>query len=161
MFEFELAGETDVWRPMIVRMTDNFAYSETVPNGQTHRVRWWTRTSSGRVSAKATPVDIEAVADTIAPGPPTGVNATGGSGEATIDWTTSNSANYFATLIYRNTVDDINTASIIANIYGGANSVETYLDDSLAADDYYYWLIAINGSNIPSTPVATGITVVT
>jgi len=161
IFEFELSGETGVWRPMIVRMSDQFAYSDVVPNGQTHRVRWWTRTSSGRVSAKATPVDILAVADTVAPDPPTGVSSTGGVSEATIDWTTPNSANYFATLIYRNTVDDVNTASLIFTDYGAPNTIETYLDDSLVADDYYYWLVAINGSNVPSTPVATGLTVVT
>lgn len=162
MFEFELSGETDVWRPMIVRMTDTFAYSDVVPNGQTHRVRWWTRTSSGRVTVKSTPVSILAIADTIAPGVPTDVSSTGGSGEAVIDWKTPNSSNYFATLIYRNTIDDFETASLVDNpVYGSPNTVETYTDDSLSADDYYYWLVSINGSNVPSTPVATGLTVVT
>ena len=162
LFEFELSGETGVWRPMIVRMTDKFAYSDVVPNGQTHRVRWWTRTSSGRVSTKSTPVSVLAIADIVAPDVPITVSSTGGVGEATIDWTTSNSSNYFATLIYRNTVDDFGTASLVGDpIYSGPNIVKSYVDTGLSADDYYYWLVAINGSNIPSTPVATGSTTVT
>jgi hypothetical protein len=161
IFEFELSGETDIWRPMTVRMDDNFAYSEAVPNGQTHRVRYWTRTISGRVSEKSTPVEILAVADTVAPDAPTNVSSTGGTGEATINWKTPNNSNYYATVIYRNTVNDINTSTIVDVVYGAANTSENYLDDSLSADDYYYWVVAINGSNIPSTPVATGLTTVT
>ena len=91
-------------------------------------------------------------------------SATGGSGQVTINWTTPNSANFNRTVIKRNTVDNEAGATAITNspFYGVANATYEIVDSGLAADDYYYWLYAQNGSGIDDgSGVASGAITVT
>src|SRR5690606_34518718 len=53
-FYVQFEGETN-WRPMVVRMEDEIAYSDTVPSGQTHKVRWRTVTTGGKATAYIDP----------------------------------------------------------------------------------------------------------
>lgn len=156
-FEYQLQGESE-WRPMVVRMDDQLTYSDTVPNGQTHKVRWRTVSSSGRATDwVAPPTNVNAVADTTPPGPVTGVSAVGGAGIVDIEWTSPNSGNYLATAIYRNTTNDFGTAVFVPPLeYGAANSADEWQDSGLSAGTYYYWLVAVNGSMVPATEVPTG-----
>ena len=80
----------------------------------------------------------------------------GGSGEVDLTWTTPNNGNFSRTLIRRHTADVEGSATLIATIYGPASTATAYTDDSLAADDYYYWITAANASGVESTSVATG-----
>lgn len=160
-FYYQLSGET-TWRPMLVRMDDRFAYSDTVPNGLTHKVRWRTVTSSGRATSYVDPVvSITAIADTTAPGVVTGLSAIGGSGVIDFAWTNPNSANFLAVRIYLNSTNDFGTSTLIAVEYGAPNSADAIQEAGLSAGTYYSWVEAINGSGIASTAVATGSITVT
>src|SRR5690606_30284761 len=73
-FYVQFQGETN-WRPMVVVMDDQIAYSDTVPSGQTHKVRWRTVTTGGKATAYTDPpVEVEAVADTSPTGLVSGVS---------------------------------------------------------------------------------------
>lgn len=159
-FQYRLQDET-IWRDMTVQMDDLLAYSGVVPNSETHSVRWRTRTSAGRVSAYSDIVEVEAVADTTAPGPVTGVSGTGGAGTIDYGWTAPNSANYLATRIYRSATDDIGTAALEAVEYGAPNASDTFQETGVAAGTWYAWLVAINGSGVAAAEVATGAITVT
>lgn len=160
-FYYQLNGET-TWRPMIVRMDDQIAYSDTVPNEVVHKVRWRTVTSSGRATAYVDPVvEVTAVADATAPDPVTGVSATGGAGVIDFDWTNPNSANFFAARVYLHTANDFGAATLIAVEYGAPNSTDTFQETGLSAGTYYAWLEAINGSGVASTETAAGSITVT
>lgn len=159
-FEYQVQAESD-WRPMVVRMDDQLTYSDTVPNGQTHKVRWRAVASSGRATDWLDPPqDVLAVADTTPPGPVVGVNATGGTGSAEIEWTAPNSGNYYATRIYGSTTDDFSTAVLVGVEFGAPNAVDEIEITGLAAGTYYFWLVAVNGSGIAAAEVATGAVVV-
>lgn len=159
-FQYQLQSETE-WRPMVVRMEDQLTYSDTVPNGQTHKVRWRTVASSGRVSAwNDPPQDIVAVADTTPPGPVVGVNATGGAGVVNLEWNAPNSSNFYATRIYGGTADDFASSVLLAVEFGAPNAFDQIEITGLSAGDYYFWLVAINGSGIPASEVPTGVVTV-
>lgn len=155
-FEYQLQGQSD-WRPMVVRMDDVLTYSDTVPNGQTHAVRWRTVASSGRATEWLDPPQsVLAVADTTPPGPVVGVSATGGAGTIDLEWTAPNSGNYYATRIYGGTTNNFGSALLLAVEYGAPNSFDEIEITGLSAGTYYLWLVAINGSGIPATEVPTG-----
>lgn len=146
-----------------------------VPFGQTHQnivglldnihydvqVRAMTNSGKGSNWAPSTPITVLARVDPNPPGVPTGVNAIGGSGEVELTWKAPNSGNYFATQIFRNTVDDINTSSMVVTEYGSPNVNDDWTDTGLSAGTYYYWLVAINQSGVRSGAVPTGPVTVT
>lgn len=104
---------------------------------------------------------LTATADPVAPGVVTAVSVTPGAGEAEFNWTSPNSANYFACRIYISTVDDIGTATLAATEYGPPSAVDLRTVTSLAAGTYYGWLRSINASGVAASAVATGSFVVT
>lgn len=160
-FYYRIQGDT-IWRPMVVRMEDQIAYSDTVPNGQTHSVRWRTVTSSARATAYIDPiVSIEAVADTTPPGAVSGVSATGGAGSIEFEWTNPNSGNFLAARIYLHTANDFGAATLIHVEYGAPNVADSYEHTGLTAGTYYGFVESINGSAVASSPVATGSITVT
>jgi len=160
-FYYQLEGESN-WRPMVVRMDDQIAYSDTVPNGTSPDVRYRTVTSSGRATGYVDPVvTVNAVADTTAPEDVIALSATGGSGVIDFEWTNPNSANFFAARVYLHTADDFGAASLIAVEYGAANSADTFQETGLSAGTYYGWVEAINGSGVASDEAATGAITVT
>lgn len=155
-FEYQLQGESE-WRPMVVRMDDHLTYSDTVPNGQTHKVRWRTVASSGRATGWLDPPqNIVAIADTTPPGSVVGVSATGGTGSVEIEWASPNSGNYYATRIYGATTNDFGSAVLIAVEFGAPNTFDQIEITGLGAGTYYFFLVAINGSGIAATEVPTG-----
>lgn len=122
------------------------------------RLRPWAGVSSGDWTAY---VLRTAVADPVAPGIATGVSGTGGSGQATINWTAPNSANYAAARIYRHTAAVFGSATLIATEYGPANTADSYVNTGLAAGTYYYWVVAANASGVGATEQPTGAVTVT
>ena len=118
---------------------------------------------SGQTSAwsPTTPISLLAKIDAVAPGDVTGVSGTGGAGIADIDWTAPSSANYVGARIYRHTASDFGASALVRTEYGAPSAADTWQDTALAADDYYYWVVAINGSGVEATAVATGAVTVT
>lgn len=122
------------------------------------RLRAW----SNGASSDWTAYEIRtATADPVAPGPVTGASLTGGAGQVTFDWTAPNSANYFASRLYLNTVNDFATATLVATEYGAAAANDARTVTGLSAGTYYGFIVAINASGVAATEVATGSAVVT
>ncbi len=98
--------------------------------------------------------------DSVATDPVTDVVATPGAGLVDLAWTLPASANVAGARIYRNAVDDFATSTREATVYGGPSAAQTYTA-TLPAATYYVWVVAINGSGIEATEVATGAVAIT
>jgi hypothetical protein len=122
------------------------------------RARNW---SAGVPSDWTSYVTRTATADPVAPGVATGVTGTGGVGEFTFNWMAPNSANYLASRLYLNTVNDFGTATIVATEYGSPNASDIRVVSGLTAGTYYGWVEAINKSGVGAAEVATGSKIVT
>jgi hypothetical protein len=70
---------------------------------------------------------------------PTGLTATGGTGEVDIEWSYSTDPVEFH--LYRNTIDDFASAAEIMVVDNDEGQPRTYTD-TVAAGTYYYWLTA-------------------
>lgn len=133
-----------------------------VPNDKLLQVEVTFIGSDGTESKPTTPLrEILATVDAVAPGVVTMGTRTGGAGTATINWTTPNSSNYVAANIYRNTVNNEGTASLVRTEFGGPSAGDGWVNTGLAAGTYYYWLKSRNGSGVESASVATGAIIVT
>ncbi|PKA40457.1 hypothetical protein CWR43_28185 [Rhizobium sullae] len=107
-------------------------------------------------------INLTATADPVPPGPVTGVSADVSTpGEVEFGWTAPNSANYYACRIYVGTINDINSATLMATEYGPPSATDLRVVTSLDAGPYYGWLRSINPSGVPGTAVATGLFTVT
>lgn len=107
---------------------------------------------------------ITITTDTTAPADVTLNAATGGSGQVTLNWDTPNAANFNRTVIKRGTTNVEGDATEIgaSPVYGTPNTTYEIVDSGLAADDYYYWLYAQNGSGVDDgSGVASGSVTVT
>lgn len=126
--------------------------------GYRFRSRTW---SGGTSSAWTNYIILTVTADPNPPDVVHTVSATGGVGEIDIDWIAPNSANYVATRIYLNSADDFGTATLVATEFGAPSATDGRVVIGLAAGTYYGWLVAINGSGVEASPVATGAVTVT
>lgn len=123
-----------------------------LPDGKEYRFRL--RAWSGGASSDWTDYVVRTIsADTSAPGQPTGFSSSKAGSAVTLNWTNPNSANFFKANVYRATVNNFASASVIATIYGGINVARSYLDAGLANGTYYYWVRAFNASDVGSTQV--------
>ena len=93
--------------------------------------------------------------DTVITGPVTDVVATPGTGTVEIAFTLPSDANVAGARVYQNTVDDFGTATRVDTVYGAASAALTS-DLVLPAGSYFFWVVAINGSGLEATEVATG-----
>lgn len=159
----DTGGGAGDWFEITVPQGQAYAITPPLSDGVSYDVQARAQRQSGAVSAWApvTPIAVTAVVDAVAPGVVTGASATGGAGVVDVGWTAPNSANYVAARVYRNTANDFGTSTLVRTEYGAASSVGAWQDTGLAADDYYYWIAAINGSGVAATEVATGVVTVT
>lgn len=156
-------GSPGGWFELSVPQGQTFQFVPSLIDGESYDVQVRARSQGGRASdwTPSTPIAVTVVADNTAPDSVSGVSATGGSGTVDLDWTAPNSPNYAGTRIYRNTVDAFGSATLIETEYGAPDTADSFQDSGLAADDYYYWLVAINASGVQATEVATGAVTVT
>lgn len=117
------------------------------------RARAWA--PAGRASPWTSYINRTATADPTAPPPPLDVAATGGVGEVEIDWRTPNSTHFASTEIWRNSVDDFDSATLVDVIYSGPSQTRSYVD-TVAAGTWFYWLTSVNASGIESAEEPTG-----
>jgi hypothetical protein len=160
---YRVSGSLEPWTSLSVPVNQYHQDIVGLLDGETYDVQVRAMTSTGRASVWTpnTPIAVTAVVDSVPSGPVTGVNATGGTGAATLEWVAPNSANYFAARIYRNTTNSFGTATAIATAYGAPNSADEYAASGLAAGTYYFWIVSLNVSGVEGTPVATGAVTVT
>lgn len=152
-----------------------FTTREIVPEGETtiesgvleegveYQFRARYVTGAGATPGEWTdPILITPVADTDRPDAVTNVYASGGVGQATVNWRAPNNANYIAANIYRHTANDFGASSLVRTEYGPANFNQSWTDTGLSAGTYYYWIKARNASGLESlSAVATGAVAVT
>lgn len=107
----------------------------------------------GRLSDWSATETVSTSTAALAPASPTELSAIGGVGvgEADITWRNPSSANLSYVKLFRNTLDDFDTATDISGeLVGGLGQVMSVTDDSLAPDDYWYWVVAYNAADIAS-----------
>tara|TARA_R110000751_G_scaffold146094_9_gene250026 strand:+ start:25852 stop:27912 length:2061 start_codon:yes stop_codon:yes gene_type:complete len=153
--EYKLGSSSD-WAALSVSEGAEITQTPALSDGVEYDFRVRHVTLTLRASEWSTTISVTPTADETAPDAVSSVGAVGGSGEVDLTWTTPNNGNFSRTLIRRHTADVEGSATLIATIYGPASTATAYTDDSLAADDYYYWITAANASGVESTSVATG-----
>ena len=122
------------------------------------RSRTW---SAGARSDWTGYVTLTATADPVAPDDVTLVTGTGGAGQVEIEWTAPNSANYVGARIYLSATNDFGTATLEATEYGAPNATDSRTITGQSAGTVYGWVVAINGSGVEASHVATGAMTVT
>jgi hypothetical protein len=126
------------------------ALAENVSDGTEYdiRVRWRAPDTDWSTITSET-----AVADPDAPGSVTDVTAVTDSrpGTVVIGWYPPNSDRYAGVKVRGSTTDDIDTAGLLATIAGAPSAAfQVATITGLAADTWYFWVSAINGSGVES-----------
>lgn len=121
------------------------------------------RTSGAGVSdwAPATPIEIDAVINPVAPAALSAFAAVENAGNVDITWTAPNDENYFATRIYRGIINSFSAASVIHTDYGISTSGQSYTDVGPLPNTYYYWGEPINASGVPAAASGPAIVIIT
>jgi len=148
------------WTPIAVSDGAVSAESFLLADGEDYEFQVRYRSlSAGNWSSS---VVLTAVADPTAPGVISALIVTNDdvNNEVDMSWQSPNSANFAATNIYRNTINNEGTATLIRTEYGAANFPFTYTDNS-GTGSFYYWFRARNYSGVESASVASGLITVT
>jgi hypothetical protein len=162
--EIEYKATADsVWLSIPVTIAGTEAQSPTLTDGVEYEFRARYVSINQKAGDYITPVTKTVTADAVAPSVVTGVSATGGSGQVTLDWTAPNSVNFERVVIRRFTADTEGSSVEISGspVYGSPSLAGQYVETGLAADDYWYWIYATNGSGVEASGVATGSVTVT
>ena len=152
--EYRLAGDP-TWLNMSITDGQGFAQSTVVTADAAYEVRARTRSPGGVYSDYSATVNVTATADTTVPASVTDVVATGGDDDVEFSGTHSVTSNSIGVRIYRNTVSNFGTASLVHTEYGSPG-VEFAVTRTETAGTRYFWLVAINGGGDEATEVATG-----
>ena len=151
-FRFRLAEQpSGIPEQMTVDMDRRIAYSAIVSDGATYDVSWQTITAGGRATEWTAPVEVVAIANATPPDDLITVSVGAIGGAALIDWTTSNDVNQAFVAVLRGDVYE--TAELVDVIVAPANTSGS-LTETIAAGDYTYWAVPLNGSRVPGN--ATG-----
>ena len=148
--EYGVVGETATVTQIVADGSDDLDTSY-LADGKEYEFRMRARSPGGSAGDWTEYITLTAIADPTAPGSPTDFDMVGGVGEAVGSWGNPNSENLISVRLYRNSVDDFSTASMVGAIYNGATS---FTDSPVAAGDHFYWVVAANGSGIESAELA-------
>lgn len=149
------------WLPIAVQDGSLEAESFALSDGEQYEFQIRHSSLTNSKSDWTGSITVTPTADITPPGPITALSATGGSGQVSLAWANPNSSNFHAVNVYRNTVNDINTATLVHTEFGAPSSADAYVDSGLAAGTYYYWLKSRNVSAVEGTAVASGAETVT
>lgn len=99
---------------------------------------------SATLNQYATVSNYTVTSDTAAPAVPTGVSASAGTGLAvTVSWTANTESDLEEYKVYRNTVNNSGTASLVATV-----SSTRFVDlNVVLSTQYFYWVSAVDRSN--------------
>lgn len=110
------------------------------------------KTGDGRFSEWSATETISTSTAALAPSPATDLVATGGPGQAVVDWRNPTTSNFSYVRIYRGaTVNFGDAAEIAGPLAGGLGATQSFTD-TVAAGTYNYWVRAFSDAGIPATP---------
>jgi len=135
------------WIRMLVSDGVGVAESGVVTTGADYDVRVRTRSPGGQYGDYSPTFTVEATADITEPLPVTGLSASVNDDQVDMSFTMSSSLNSIGARIYRNSVNDDTTASMVGSVFGSPLTQGIFSDAALSAGTYYYWVASINGSN--------------
>lgn len=147
------------WVQALVSDGVGLAESGLVSSGIDYDVHVRTRSPGGAYGDWSTPVTVTATPNTGTADPVENLSAVGAAGSATIEWDMSPDAWSIGARVYRNTVDDSGTATLIATVYGSPGTPGQHTDQ-VAAGAYFYWIASWTGSFVEGARTAAGTAVV-
>jgi len=148
------ASDTDPG-PDVVLVTGLVPINETIDVAVAYMV------GDGRVSAWSTTSSEDTSVATTPPAAPTSFIVTGGVGQAVADWINPTTPSFTDIRLYRNTVNDFSTSSIVVTQSEPLGGPGTYTDTGLSAGTYYYWIRSLGTGGTSSSEVASGAVTVT
>lgn len=152
------AAGSGAWQPMSIAADGVSAFTPLLSDGGSYdlRVRW-AAGSGGTVSDWSTAGPVNAVADEVITGPPTGFVANGGAGSVMLAWTAPGQSNLRAVRLYRAVSGaGFGSASVIATVNLSPNQSFDMTDSGLAAGPYDYWTRALNMSGLGDASSTAG-----
>lgn len=157
--EYRTSGQ-GTWVSMAVSDGAGLAESSLVNEDVDYDVRVRTRSPAGMSGDWQVIAGVTATPDTSAPDPVVGLTATPSSGQTVLEWMQPDSTNAIGARVYRNTINDSGSATLLGTVYGSPETDQSYTD-TVSAGTYYYWVAAVNGSNFVASDLeATGAVVV-
>jgi len=158
--QYQATGGTE-WLEMTVSQDDRIAKSGLVSTGVEYGVRGRLLTIAGRASAWSATSTITPVADELSVSVPTEFTATGGVGNATIDWRNPNESSFDHVEIYESATNVFGTATQLGADQFGALGELMESIETLAAGTHYIWLVAYTSGGGNSGPTASQTVTVT
>jgi hypothetical protein len=141
------------WEAMSVASDEFRAVSGVLIDGETYEVRARFRTAAA-TSAFTNVETIVVTANPTAPATPSGYTVAKVGVTAKLDWTNP-ATNFYRSRVFRNSTNSFGGATAITFVAGLSGQPSTYTD-SPGTGTWYYWVVALNESNVASSPTASG-----
>ncbi len=162
--QFSISG-SDNWLPMSTNEDVYQAITGAVSSGLAYVGRVRPVTISGRPGAWLLSNVVTATASNpeVAPSPPSDTSASGGAGQAGLQWRNPPETNFGFVRVYRNTTNNFGTATALSgDVAGGSLAIMSVTDTPLTAGTYYWWFVSFNkAGTLASSPTASVSAVVT
>jgi predicted phage tail protein len=142
--EYKLHVDADWISAGIVAAAPAWVYPVTI--GAVYDLRVTAIRGNGARSAPAELDSFTAGGDTVAPGAPTAISATGFGGSIQLDWTNDGAADLAFVEIWRSATNDSSTANKITDQPSTPSSSGGYTDMLSSGATRYYWLKSRDGS---------------
>jgi hypothetical protein len=146
-------ASASAWEAMSVAADEYRALSGVLIDGETYVVRARFRTAA-MSSAWTDEETITVTANPTAPAAPTGYTVVKVGSTAQLDWTNP-AANFYRSRVFRNSTNSFAGATAISLVSGLAGQPSTYTD-SPGTGTWFYWVVALNESNVASSATASG-----
>jgi hypothetical protein len=150
--QIKLASASD-WDVMSVATDQYRALSGVLIDGETYEVRARFR-SAAATSAWTDVETIVVTANPTAPATPTGYSVAKVGVTAVLDWTNP-ATNFYRSRIFRNATNSFGGATAISLVAGLPGQPSSFTD-SPGVGTWFYWVVALNESNVASSPTASG-----
>lgn len=153
--QYAVAGSGD-WQAMTVAADRLSAVTPLLSDGVSYDLR--VRFAIGMLASDwSTEGPVQAVADPVLTGPPTGFVANGAAGEVMLAWTAPNAVNLRSCRLYRAAAGaPFSLAAAIATINLAPNQAFDMVDSGLAAGGYDYWVRALNRGGLGDATSTAG-----
>lgn len=145
-------SSSSAWESMAVASGSFEAVSGPLVDGETYVVRARFRFTGGAGDWTAES-SITVVANPNPPATPSDFTAGLTAPSITLEWRNP-SSNFYRAVVWRGTTSVFDDATEMAEVPGVAGELSTWIDASPASGTYYYWVTAINESDVPSATPA-------